>query len=292
MDRIPTRYLGIGATVLAAVLWSTAGLFIKLLPQDAFTIIFYRSTYAMLLFALLFRGKVLLVNRQVWFNAVFYTLLVVTFVLSTKLTTAANSIFLQYTGTAYILLLEPILFKTPLKKINLWTTVVCFMGMGLFFFADLDLVGGLGIGLAALSGLFMAALFLGQRINPPEYHVAAIFWGNILVMIVGLPFFLQSPPATMGQHGMLVFLGIMQLGMGYVMFTYGLQRITALEASLIAMLEPLLNPVWVMIGHGEKPAFVAMIGGGIIVCALIVRLILIEREKRKKVIKGGSLMMN
>lgn len=267
---------------MAAVFWSTAGLFIKLLPQDAFTILFYRSTYAMLLFGLLFRKDVWQFNRQMWINTLFYALLLLTFVVATKLTTAANAIFLQYTGTAYILLLEPLLFKIPLKRINLWSTIFCFAGMGLFFFGDLNWTGGLGIGLGALSGLLLAALFLGQRRNPPKYHVAAIFWGNVWVMLIGLPFFLQSEPATLPQHGMLAFLGILQLGMGYVLFTYGLKQITALEASLLAMLEPILNPVWVLIGHGERPSFPAMIGGGIIITALIVRLVLLEWEKRRK----------
>jgi drug/metabolite transporter (DMT)-like permease len=278
---MPSRYRGIAATILAAVLWSTAGLFIKLLPQDAFTILFYRSAYAMLLFCLLFGKQVLQFNRQMWINTIFYTLLLVTFVVATKLTTAANAIFLQYTGTAYILLLEPLLFKTQLNRINLWTTIFCFLGMGLFFFGDLNWTGGLGIALAALSGLLLAALFLGQRLNPPQYHVAAIFWGNIWVMLIGLPFFLQSAPATLSQHGMLAFLGILQLGMGYVLFTYGLQRITALEASLLAMLEPILNPVWVLIGHGERPSNLAILGGLIIIAALIVRLILLDRQKRQ-----------
>ena len=278
---MPSRYQGIAATILAAVLWSTAGLFIKLLPQDAFTILFYRSTYAMLLFGLLFRKQVFQFNRQMWINTIFYALLLVTFVVATKLTTAANAIFLQYTGTAYILLLEPVFFKTQLNRVNLWATILCFLGMGLFFFGDLNWTGGLGIGLAALSGLLLAALFLGQRLNPPQYHVAAIFWGNIWVMLIGLPFFLQSAPATLPQHGMLAFLGILQLGMGYVLFTYGLQRITALEASLLAMLEPILNPVWVLIGHGERPSNLAILGGLIIIAALIVRLILLDRQKRQ-----------
>lgn len=278
---MPTRYRGIAATILAAVLWSTAGLFIKLLPQDAFTILFYRSTYAMLLFGILFGKQVLQFNRQMWINTIFYALLLLTFVVATKLTTAANAIFLQYTGTAYILLLEPILFKTKLNRINFWTTILCFLGMGLFFFGDLNWTGGLGIGLAALSGLLLAALFLGQRINPSKYHVSAIFWGNIWVMLIGLPFFLQSPPPSLTEHGMLAFLGIMQLGMGYVLFTYGLQRITALEASLLAMLEPILNPVWVLIGHGEQPSPLAIIGGAIIIMALVFRLILLDRQKRR-----------
>ncbi len=276
------RLKGVLATVVAALLWSTGGLFIKLLPQDAWTILFYRSAYAAVVFGLVYRTEVFRFNRQMWINTLFYAALLTTFVTSTKLTTAANAIFLQYTGTAYVLLLEPRLFKMPLLKINLWTTVVCFLGMGLFFFEDFDPRGGLGIAIAILSGVMLAGLFLGQRLNPPQYHVAAIFWGNIWVMLIGLPSFLQSAPATLPEHGMLAFLGIVQIGLGYLLFTYGLKRIPAVDSALITMLEPVLNPVWVLIGYGERPGNWALLGGAIIVLALTVRIVILERRQRRE----------
>lgn len=272
---------GIVATAVAALLWSTGGLFIKLLPQDAWTILFYRSAYAALVFGIIYRRELLRVNRRMWINSLIYTGLLVTFVVSTKLTTAANAIFLQYTGTAYVLLLEPRLFKVPLLKVNLWTTAICFLGMGLFFLEDFDPRGGLGIAIAMLSGLMLAGLFLGQRLNAPEYHVPAIFWGNIMVMLVGFPAFWASAPATLPEHGMLAFLGIVQIGMGYLLFTYGLKRIQAVESALLAMLEPVLNPVWVLIGYGERPGYWAALGGALIVLALTFRLLWLEIGKRR-----------
>ncbi|MCB0637225.1 MAG: EamA family transporter [Lewinella sp.] len=273
------RTRGIWATVLAGLAWSTAGLFLKLLPQGAFTILCYRALYVMGVFFLLYRREVFRFNRQTAINAFFYAGLAITFVLSTKMTTAANAIFLQYTGTAYILILEPLLFKLPLRRINIITTVACFLGMGLFFLEDFDWQGLQGIFWGAISGLMFAGLFLGQRSNPPEYHVGAIFFGNVLVVLVSLPFWLQSAPPTLAEHGMLAFLGIFQLSAGYALFTYGLKRITAMEASLIAMLEPLFNPIWVMLGHGETPSLLAWIGGGIIITALIIRLLVLRRQK-------------
>lgn len=273
------RTRGIWATVLAALAWSTAGLFLKLLPQDALTITCYRAMYVMAMFFVLYRREVFRFNRRTAVNAFFYAALAITFVISTKMTTAANAIFLQYTGTAYILLLEPLLFRLPLRRINVITTAACFAGMGLFFLEDFDWRGLQGILIGAVSGLMFAGLFLGQRANPPEYHVGAIFWGNLLVAAVSLPFWLGSEPATLPEHGMLAFLGIVQLGLGYALFTYGLQRITAMEASLIAMLEPLFNPIWVMWGYGETPSTWAWIGGGIIIAALVIRLVVLRRQK-------------
>lgn len=281
------RTRGILATVVAALLWSTGGLFIKLLPQDAFTILFYRSAWAAVVFGLLFGRKVLRFNRRMWINSFFYAALLVTFVTATKLTTAANAIFLQYTGTAYILLLEPRLFGLKMERLNLWTTIVCFLGMGLFFLEDFDPTGGLGIGIAVISGMLLAALFLGQRLNDSRYHVSAIFWGNIWVILIGLPAFWSSAPATLPEQGMLAFLGIVQIGLGYVLFTYGLQRIPAVESGLISMLEPVLNPVWVYLGYGERPSTWAVAGGALIVLALSFRLLLLEQRKRRaRVVKS------
>jgi drug/metabolite transporter (DMT)-like permease len=289
------RTRGIWATVLAALAWSTAGLFLKLLPQGAFTILCYRAMYVMVVFFLFFGRGVFRFNRQTAVNAFFYAALAITFVLSTKMTTAANAIFLQYTGTAYILVLEPLLFKLPLRRINIVTTIACFAGMGLFFLEDFDWQGLQGIIWGAVSGLMFAGLFLGQRANPKEYHIGAIFYGNVLVVLVSLPFWLQSAPPTLAEHGMLAFLGIIQLALGYALFTYGLQRITAMEASLIAMLEPLFNPIWVMLGYGETPSLLAWIGGGIIIAALIVRLLVLRRMKlveRRQLRSGTSIPFN
>jgi DME family drug/metabolite transporter len=275
------RSRGVLATVLAALVWSTAGLFIKLLSQDAFTILCYRSAYVALVFLLVYRKEVFRFNGRTALNASFYALLLISFVTSTKLTTAANSIFLQYTGVAYILLLEPLFTREAYLRINIYTAFICFLGMGLFFSEGLQGDTGWGIPIAAFSGLMFAGFFLGQRLNAARYHVAAIFWGNVVVVLVGLPSMLTSAPPSPAEHAMLLFLGVIQMGLGFILFTYGLRRINATEASLISMLEPLFNPIWVVIGYGELPAWQAWLGGGIIISALVIRLLVLRRRSRR-----------
>jgi drug/metabolite transporter (DMT)-like permease len=275
------------ATVLAALAWSTGGLFIKLLPQDAFTILFYRSLYAMIVFGLVYRRTVLVTNARTWWTSAIYAGLLLTFVVATKLTTAANAIFLQYTGTAWVLVLEPLLFRIPLRRINLITVVITFLGMGLFLLEDVDLSGGWGLLIAAVSGVLLAGLFLGQRHNGERERIAAIFWGNLWVVLIGLPFWWQSPPATGSEHAMLAFLGVVQIGIGYLLFTYGIQRIPAVDAALIAMLEPVLNPVWVFLGYGERPGYWAAVGGAIIILALTGRTLANERDRRRQRRRGA-----
>lgn len=279
---LPEHQKGILAIVVAAILWSTGGLFIKLLPQDPFTILFYRSTLAAGLFYLLYGRQVLKMNRRAWYNSIFYCLLLVSFVVSTKLTTAANAILLQYTAPIYVLLAEPLLFRIKLERINVLTIVACILGMGILLSGDLSVGNWAGNGIALFSGLVLAALLLGQRLNAPEYQVRSIFWGNVLVAVVGLPFFVQSPMPTPAQAAMLGFLGIFQIGLGYVLFTFGLKRVLAIESALLAMLEPLLNPVWVLIGYGERPTKAAVAGGLVILVALAARTVWTEVAKRRQ----------
>ena len=278
------RSKGLLAVVFAALVWSSAGLFIKWLPQEPFTILCTRALYTMLVFFVVYRREVLRFNWQTALNVFFYAGLLVCFVTATKWTTAANAIFLQYTGVAYVLLLEPLLLKLPYKRVNIITTVVCFVGMSLFFMEGFDASGGWGLLIAALSGIAYAGFMLGQRANPPEYHVSAVFWGNTLVACIGLPSFLAAPAFSTEAHLMLAYLGLIQMGLGYLLFTYGLKRTTATEASLITMLEPLFNPVWVAIGYGERPSTLAVVGGLIIVVALVVRILVLRKAKpRRKV---------
>ncbi len=278
---LPEHRQGIIAIVFAAILWSTGGLFIKLLPQDAFTILFYRSSLAGCLFAVVYGKQVFSMNLRAWLNSLFYAALLVLFVVSTKLTTAANAILLQYTAPIYVLLAEPILFKIKLEKINVFTILACVLGMGILLSGDISVGNWTGNLLALTAGLALAALLLGQRLNAPEYQVRSIFWGNMLVAVIGLPFFLQSGVPSLSQAAMLGFLGIFQIGMGYLLFTYGLKRVLAIESALLAMLEPILNPVWVLIGYGEKPTGAAVFGGLVIILALSARLAWIEWQKRK-----------
>ncbi len=272
---------GIFTIILAAVLWSTGGLFVKLLPQDAYTILSYRSMLAAAVFFAFFRKQVFKMNGRAWLNALFYCLLVLSFVVSTKLTTAANSILLQYTGTVYVLLAEPYFFKLKMQRVNVVTIIACVVGMVILVSGDLNAGSMVGNLIAFLSGFLMAALFIGQRLNGPERQPASIFWGNVMMAGIGLPWLLQSPLPTLQEAAMLAWLGILQLGLGFVLFTYGLKRVLAIEGALLAMLEPMLNPVWVFLFYKERPSNGAIVGGLIIIVALAARILWLELRKRK-----------
>ncbi len=274
MKNLPDHQKGIIAVLAAALLWSTGGILVKLITLTPMQISFSRCFFASLVFLVLFRKKLLLVNWFTFLNAFFYAALLTLYVIATKTTTAANAIFLQYTAPIYVLLFEPLINKTKYEKLNIITISVCVVGMFLFFTGKLspgDLEGNL---LALLSGVTFAAFLLGMRKNDHKYQFSSIFYGNIIVVIFLFPSMFEIQSISTSDFSMLAFLGIFQIGIAYAIFSYGLKRIYAVEASLISMIEPVLNPVWVLIWYSEIPSFFAIIGGIIILVAIASRTII------------------
>lgn len=265
---------GILAVFITAILWSSGGLFIKLISLNSMQLSFFRCLIAAIVFALLFRKKILKVNPLALFNSLAYAAVLILFVIATKTTTAANAIFLQSTAPIYVLFFEPILTKTKWKRINIITIAVCFIGMILFFMGDLspgDIKGNIA---ALLAGIAFATFFLGMKKNNPQYGESSIFYGNVIVALFCIPFITDMNSISLQDFVMVSFLGVFQIAFAYALFSYGLKRIIAVEASIISMFEPVLNPIWVLIGYGEIPSFYAIIGGLIIITAITTRTII------------------
>lgn len=275
MHHLSDHSKGVLAVVLTALLWSSGGLFIKLISLTSMQLSFFRCLIAAIVFAVIFRKKVLKVNRLAILNAFFYATVLTLFVIATKTTTAANAIFLQSTAPIYVLIFEPIINKTRWEPINIITIAVCFIGMILFFLGELSPGHLEGNIVALLAGVAFAAFFLGMRKNDKEYQQSAIFYGNIIVAVICIPFILELETISFNDLWMVSFLGVFQIAAAYAIFTYGIKRILAVEASIISMLEPVLNPVWVLLGYGEVPTTFAILGGVIIISAISVRTLIL-----------------
>lgn len=160
--------------------------------------------------------------------------------------------------------------------------VLTFVGMLLFFLDDLG--GGdnaFGIILALLGGVVLTGLLISQKLNHPDYQPGAVFWGNILVCALMSPWALSEPFPAYDQNLLLLALGFGQLGLGFALFVKGQKYLSAIESALISMLEPVLNPIWVMIGYGEIPGFYPVLGGTIILLTLLVRIFYLEYYQKK-----------
>ncbi len=272
MQHWSPQKLGIASSIIAALLWSTGGLGIKLVDDSPATILFYRSLFAGIVFLLVYRKKALQLNQYSLVGSLLYFGLLYTFVNATKLTTAANAIFLQYTAPMIILLLEPKILGTQFDRRDGWTVFFCLIGLGIFLLEDFTLEGHfLGIVYSLISGVILAFFLLIQKANRSEHAESSIFIGNIWVIS------LMSTTANFEaifswfNFGILAWLGIFQIALGYIFFIYGQRRLKAIESSIIAFLEPMLNPIWVVIGYGEKPGKYALIGGAILILTLMIR---------------------
>lgn len=279
MNTLPEHKKGLFAVFLSALIWSTGGMFIKLVPLSAIQICFFRSFLAAIVFLFLFKKKAFNIDKNVILTAIIYAGVLISFVNATKMTTAANAIFLQYTAPIYVFLLEPLIFKTKFEKINIITVIICFVGMILFFIGELSPGHYLGNLIALLSGLLFAGMMLAMRKNKPENQSSSIFYGNILICLISFPYLFDMNPIDLSTASKLLYLGIIQIGLAYAIFSYGIKRVLAIEASLISMIEPVLNPVWVFLGYGEIPAPLSIVGGIIIIAGVSAKTFLADRKR-------------
>jgi len=255
----------------AAVLWSTGGLAIKELDLSPLTIIFHRAWIAAIVLLVLLRPKRIRPTPTLFASILVYAGMVVTFVVATKWTTAANAIFLQDSGIVWVLLLSPVIARDAIRKSDVAAVTACLAGMTLFFVGKLSSHGMAGNLVALLSGGFYAVtVLLLRRQRGDAAHWTAI-GGNALGALIAAALAPRPlwPPAH--EFAILAFLGIVQIGCAYALFIRGLEAITAAEASIISLLEPVLNPIWVFIGIGEKPTPWAIAGAAIVLGAIVWR---------------------
>jgi drug/metabolite transporter (DMT)-like permease len=205
---------------------------------------------------------------------VFFAGILILFVMATKMTTAANAIFLQFTAPIYLLILEPLFLKTKFEKKNLTTLIICFCGMILFFFGRLELGNIYGNLLAIISGMCFAmfALLLKKKklSGIKEGSLNAVIIGNALVAVICV-FLIPSFTLTGMEIVILLYMGIFQIGISYMIFNEGIKYVSATESMIIATMEAIFNPIWVFLGIGEVPSPYAIAGAVIILGAILWR---------------------
>lgn len=266
--------------VAASVLWSSGGILIKLVDWNPVAIAGSRSFIAAWIVLLYLRKPKFTWSKAQLGGAVAYAATVILFVAANKLTTSANAILLQYTAPVFVAILGIWILKEKTHWFD-WTAIVfVFGGMALFF---IDNVGGgstLGNMLGVLSGFCLACLTIALRFQKHGSPIETTLLGNVLTFLVAIPFMLGPIPDARSLLG-IVLLGIFQLGFSYILYALAIKHVSALEAILIAVLEPLLNPVWVFIFAGEKPSLFALCGGAIVIVSVLTRNVIVMRETAK-----------
>lgn len=257
--------------LVCATLWSTGGIFIKLIPWNPFVIAGWRSLVAVgtvLLFLKFGKVKFRFNFRAVIMGA-FMCLTFLSFVTANKLTTAANAIVLQFTAPLFLLIFSAVFFHEKFRRVDLLAVLVTMGGIALFFFDKLD--GGFLLGncVAILAGAFMGGMYLAIGKVDEETRMGGMLLGHIFTAAVGIPvtFFTPAPVSTTAILCILG-LGVIQLGLPYILLTLSSKNCPPLACSLLGAIEPLLNPVWVFLFNGEAPGFYALIGGVIVIVSI------------------------
>ena len=263
MDSLSERRKSILFIILAATLWSTGGLMIKAISWQPLAILSGRSIFSSIVLFLYVRRIHIKWTRWKILASVSHILTASLFIMATKLTTAANAIFLQYTAPVYIVILAAWFLHERPTRMDWVSMVVIFSGMLLFFGDKLSLNGFLGNLLAVLSGITLALLTVSMRAQKDGSPVESILIANIFTAIVGFPLVLKES-WTVTNWLIILYLGVFQIGFAFLFFSVAIKHVPALEATLISTLEPELNPVWVFFFIGEKPGLFALVGGIIV----------------------------
>ena len=254
--------------LITSVLWSLGGVLIKSVEWPSLAKSGARSFFAALILWAWIRKPVFTFSRVQITAAIAYTGTVALFVIANDLTTAANAIFLQYTAPIYVALLGHWVLGEKARRID-WVCIgVALCGIALFFRDDFDTRGAWGIAAALGSGLSFAVMVLCLRVEKDRSPATSLLLGNILTVLIAIPSAFAAGMPSGKACGILAVLGIFQLGIPYVMYSISVQRVTALEAILIPMLEPILNPIWVALQRGEVPGPWS-IGGAFLVLAAV-----------------------
>ena len=265
------RRSAIGVLVLTGIIWSTGGFMIKLIPWPPLVIAGLRSGIAAIVIYLYDRPQKLPVGKYTLGGAVAYAVMVIFFVLANKLTTAGNTILIQYTAPVYVALFG-YSFLGEKAGFKDWITILIILTGLLLFFLD-ELIGtSLWGNIAALfSGFGFAGLILFLRKQKHGRPIDSVLLGNLLTFSLCTPFIVQDVTFEADVWLKIIFLGIIQLGLAYILFTIAIKHVTALDAVIYPVVEPICNPIFAYIFLNETLGFFARIGGLLVLAGVIGR---------------------
>jgi len=257
---------------LSAVCFSIGGLFMKYVPWNGLAINSARNIFSVLVLALFFRlsRHRLRINRTVLIGALAITGTNILYCIANKLTTAGNTIILQFTAPIWVMIFTSLLFKKRPTRLDIIAAVFVFGGVICFFVDSLSSGHTLGDVLALLSGVFYSGVFMLNS-NEDSDSLSSVLLGMMLNVLTGLPFLIAEKPlaAEAKVWAAILVLGIVQLGLAYVFLTKGLERTPAVPASLISGIEPVLNPLLVAIFYGEMLTPLSLVGAAIVFISVL-----------------------
>lgn len=254
----------------ASVCFSTGGLFMKLIPWNALAINGARNLIACMVIGayILATHHKLKINPTVMVGAFCMAGVTTAYAIANKLTTAGNTIILQYTAPVWIMVMVYLLFGRKPDRTGVLSILIVFAGILCFFFEGLSTGKWLGDLTALLSGIFYAGVFMLNSFEKGD-ALSSVFFGQLLCGIFLSPLVLRETDFSLPVLTSVFFLGAVQVGLAYIFFTTGTRYIDPLTASIINALEPILNPVLVAVFYGERLGPLSLIGAAVVLCGIL-----------------------
>jgi len=275
MQRNPSMLL-----IATGLLWSMGGVFVKMSGATPLAFISLRGGVAALVFFLALRGKPnLTFSVPQIVGTIAYALNALCFVYSTTLTTAANAILLQYASPIWVAILSWLVLREKLRRFDV--IVIAFILFGMWILTGGEFTSGARAGnlLAVLGGICTAILLISLRLQKDGSAYETIFLGNILAFVIGLPTMIANMP-NLTEAAPIVFLGIFQIAIPYLLYTAATRRARAIDVAIIPSIEPVLSPIWVFLAVGEAPGARTLIGGAILLAAVAAKALTAFRAER------------
>jgi drug/metabolite transporter (DMT)-like permease len=271
---------GLILLIIAALLWSFGGLLIKSVQAAPLAVAGLRSMIALPILCVILRPSHLSFSRDQILGAVFYCATVTLFVMANKYTTAANAILLQYTAPIYVAILSILILREPVSRFDWLAIGLAFVGMGLFFVDEISIKGLQGNLFAILSGISFALMVIFLRKQKQSFPLGSIVLGNLLTAVISAGSWLSARldgPSWLA----LILLGTFQLGLSYAMYSAAIRHVSAIEAIMIPVIEPILNPIWVLLFLHEIPSPWTIPGGLLVLFAAALCGVMRLRQQNK-----------
>ncbi len=271
-----SRKLAILLLIITGILWSTGGLVIKLIPWSPLSIAGIRSGLSAIIIYLYSKPESKVFGRNVWAGALCYSVMVICFVFANKITASGNVILIQYAAPIYVALFSFYFLGEKATKIDWITITIIIFGLSCFFYEDLSLKQKWGNVLAIFSGLGFAGLILFMRKEKNANPIDCVLMGNLITFVICLPFYYNGVTMETTSWLAITFLGFVQLGLAYILFSIAIKYVSALDAIIYPVIEPFINPLLTFIFLGELMSETALIGGSLVITGVIGRAFLNE----------------
>ena len=276
------RGFAIGLLLITGIIWSTGGFLIKLIPWHPLVVAGLRSGFTTIIIFFYSRPKNFQFGKSTLAGAICYALMVICFVAGNKLTSSGNVIIIQYAAPVYVALFGYYILGERSTKIDWIAIIIILTGLVCFFLEELSFQQFWGNTLALLSGVGFAGLTLFMRKQKNDNPIDSVLVGNVITFIVCAPSYYNGVTYDPITWAYIIFLGFFQLGLAYVLYSIAIKHVSALDAIIYPVIEPILNPIFALIFIGETMTSTAKFGGLLVILGVVGRGVLKQYFRTKE----------